>query len=208
MLAFAGVAVLVILFPGPSVLFIVSRSLSLGRVPALITVVGNQAGELLQVCAVALGIGSLVATSETAFTAIKLLGATYLVYLGIQTIRRGDVPDGLAAGRSTASRRRVLAQAVTVGVTNPKTTVFFAAVLPQFVDVRLGHVPIQMLALGAVWAAIALISDSLWALAASRARDWLTASGRRIFRRMQIGSGAVMVGLGVGLALTSRSTST
>lgn len=206
-LAFAGVALLVILFPGPSVLFIVSRSLSLGRLPALVTVLGNQLGELLQVCAVAAGIGYLVTASDAAFTVIKLLGAGYLVYLGVRTIRHGRAPVGVTGQRPRISRRRVLAQAVTVGVTNPKTTVFFAAVLPQFVDTRLGHVPLQMLLLGVVWATIALISDSLWALAASRAGAWLTTSPRR-FRRLQAGSGAVMVGLGISLALSGRATTT
>ena len=207
-LAFAGVSFLLILFPGPSVLFIISRSLSLGRMPALITVAGNELGEFLQVCAVAVGIGALVAASDLAFTVIKLLGAAYLIFLGIQTIRRGrSHAEVVSTPPASTGRGRVLAQGITVGVTNPKTTVFFAAVLPQFVDARLGHVPIQILVLGVIWTAIALVSDSVWALAASGARAWLTTSARRL-RRLQAGSGVVMVGLGVGLALTSRSTST
>jgi threonine/homoserine/homoserine lactone efflux protein len=205
-LAFAGVAFLVILFPGPSVLFIVSRAVSLGRVPALITVVGNQVGELIQVAAVAFGIGAIVTTSDIAFTVIKLLGAAYLVVLGIQTIRRGRSSRGLAPELGSVGRWRVLRQAITVGATNPKTSVFFAAMLPQFVDTRLGHVPLQMLLLGGIWAAIALVSDSAWGLAASGVRRWLTVSARRL-PRIQAASGAVMVGLGVGLALSSRSTS-
>ena len=171
MWAFAGVAFLVILFPGPSVLFIISRSLSLGRMPALITVGGSALGEFVQVAAVAFGIGALVAASTVAFITIKLLGAAYLVYLGIQTIRRarhGIVPASSTS--ATARPQRVLWQGIVVGITNPKTMVFFAAVLPQFVVVKLGHVPLQLLILGLVWVAIALISDTAWALAASAAR--------------------------------------
>jgi len=153
-LAFAGVALLVILFPGPSVLFIVSRSLSLGRRRlALLTVAGNELGELVQVCAVALGIGALVAASAVAFTVVKLAGAAYLVYLGVQTIRsrRLTAQSGSSPGASAGvSRRRVAWQAFVVGVSNPKTTVFFAAVLPQFADPSLGHVPLQLLVLGLV----------------------------------------------------------
>jgi threonine/homoserine/homoserine lactone efflux protein len=204
--AFSGVAFLVILFPGPSVLFIVSRAISLGRVPALITVVGNQLGELLQVGAVAFGVGAIVSTSELAFTVVKLLGAAYLVFLGMQTIRRGRSPALSAAELISAGPWQLLRQAVAVGVSNPKTSVFFAAVLPQFVDMRLGHVPIQMLVLGGIWAVIALASDSAWGLAASGVRSWLTRSPRR-FPRMQAASGVVIVGLGVGLALSGRSTS-
>ncbi len=205
-LTFAGVALLVILFPGPSVLFIVSRSLSLGRRPALVTVAGNQLGEFAQVCAVALGIGALVAASATAFTVIKLIGAAYLVYLGVQTIRgRHAAPDS-GATPAAVRGRRVFWQAFMVGVSNPKTTVFFAAVLPQFADPRLGHIPLQLLVLGLVWAAIALVSDTAWALVAGTARARLTGSRARL-SRIRAGSGAVMIGLGVALAVTGRPAS-
>jgi threonine/homoserine/homoserine lactone efflux protein len=205
-LTFAGVALLVILFPGPSVLFIVSRSLSLGRRPALVTVAGNQLGEFTQVVAVALGIGAVIAASATAFTVIKLIGAAYLVYLGVQTIRSRRVPTDPRATPVALRRRRVFWQAFVVGVSNPKTTVFFAAVLPQFADPRLGHIPIQLLVLGLVWAAIALVSDTAWALAAGTARGWLTGSKARL-SRIRGGSGAVMIGLGVALAVSGRPTS-
>ncbi|MGP8161626.1 MAG: LysE family translocator [Candidatus Dormibacteria bacterium] len=206
MLAFAGVALLVILFPGPSVLFIVSRSLSLGRRLALTTVLGNQLGEFAQVCAVAVGIGALVAASSIAFTVVKLLGAAYLVYLGVQTIRSRHAPGGPGPALRTGGTRRVFGQALVVGLTNPKTTVFFAAVLPQFADPRLGHVPLQLLVLGLVWSAIALVCDTGWAFAASSARAWLTGPKGRL-GRLRWGSGAVMIGLGVGLAVSGRPTS-
>jgi threonine/homoserine/homoserine lactone efflux protein len=206
MLAFAGVALLVILFPGPSVLFIVSRSLSLGRRPALISVAGNQLGEFAQVCAVALGIGAVVAASATAFTVIKLIGAAYLVYLGAQTIRTRHVAADTAAAPTGTRRRRVFWQAFVVGISNPKTTVFFAVVLPQFADPRLGHIPLQLLVLGLLWAGIALVSDTAWALVAGTARGWLTGSRARL-SRVRAGTGAVMIGLGVALAVSGRPTS-
>lgn len=210
MLAFAGVALLVILFPGPSVLFIVSRSLSLGRRRlALLTVLGNELGELVQVCAVALGVGALVAASAVAFTVVKLVGAAYLVYLGVQTIRSRPQTAGSGSlpGASTGvSRRRVARQAFVVGISNPKTTVFFAAVLPQFADPGLGHVPLQLLVLGLIWTVIALVSDSCWALAATAARSWFSGSASRL-RRIHWGSGVVMIGLGVGLAVSGRPSS-
>ncbi len=93
-----------------------------------------------------------------------------------------------------------------VGISNPKTTVFFAAVLPQFADAKLGHVPLQLLVLGLVWSAIALVSDTAWALAAGTARGWLAGSRSR-FSRIRGGSGAVMIGLGVALAVSGRPTS-
>ncbi len=204
--AFTGVAFLVILFPGPSVLFIVSRSLSMGRRAALTTVVGNQLGELIQVGAVAVGVGSLVAASEIAFTVMKLLGAAYLIYLGVQTLRhRREASPGFGtASHGSRLGGGVLVHGMVVGLTNPKTMVFFVAVLPQFVDSRLGHVPLQLLALGGVWALIALLSDSAWALAASTARNrWLGAP--RSLRRLRTASGTVLVGLGLGLVLSSRS---
>jgi len=207
LVAFSGVALLVILFPGPSVLFIISRSLSLGRRQALVTVAGNQLGEFVQVCAVALGIGALVAVSDVAFTIVKLAGAAYLVYLGVQMIRsRREASAAAAPPPGGVRRRRVFWQGFAVGISNPKTTVFFAAVLPQFADPRLGHVPLQLLVLGLVWAAIALLCDSGWALAAGAARTRLAGSTRRL-RRLRWGSGAVMIGLGVGLAVSGRPAS-
>ena len=111
-----------------------------------------------------------------------------------------------STGGAGASRWRAARQAFVVGISNPKTTVFFAAVLPQFADPRLGHVPLQLLVLGLVWTVIALVSDSCWALAASAARSWFTGSPRRL-RRLHGGSGVVMIGLGVGLAVSGRPAS-
>lgn len=205
--AFVVASVILIVIPGPSVLFVVGRSLSLGRPGGLLSVLGNELGALPLVAAVALGVGTVVAESIVAFTVLKLLGAGYLVYLGVQAIRHrrdGVGPDGEgdgAPGRRTPSRWAILRQGFVVGVTNPKTIVFFVAALPQFVDVRAGQVPLQMMVLGLVFTLVALVFDSLWALLAGAARTWFASSPRRLSAIRATGGG-MMIGLGGTLALT------
>jgi threonine/homoserine/homoserine lactone efflux protein len=204
LLAFAVAAFLLIVVPGPSVLFVIGRGMALGRRAALATVLGNAAGAYVQVVFVAVGAGAVVARSVAVFTVIKLVGAAYLVVLGIRAIRHrhrlAEVVDAAVAPRSA---RRILREGFVVGVTNPKVIVFFAAILPQFVDNDLGHPAVQMLVLGLIFVAIALVSDSMWGLAAGTARVWLGRSPRRL---AAIGgtSGVVMIGLGVSLAVTGR----
>lgn len=206
LLAFAAIALLVIVIPGPSVLFIVSRAVSLGRRAALGTVVGNSLGEFVQVLVVALGMGQLLERSALAFTVVKLVGAVYLLYLGVMAWRgRHSAARELVTAASPLSRRRILRDGLVVGLTNPKSMVFFAAVLPEFVDRSLGHATLQLLVLGLVWVGIALISDSTWALAAGTARGWLAGRPRQL-ERAQGASAVVLVGLGVGLAVSSRAS--
>jgi threonine/homoserine/homoserine lactone efflux protein len=203
-LAFAVVSLVFVAIPGPSVLFTVSRALTLGRRPALLTVVGNSAGVYVHVVAVALGIGAIVERSLAVFTVLKLAGAAYVIYLGVQAIRyRRAMADLLNHTAATARSRRVLTDGFVVGVSNPKSIVFFAAVLPQFVDPATGHVPLQLLLLGAVSIAAALLSDSVWALVAGSARDWFGRSPRRLAAVGGAG-GLVMIGLGIRLAFTGR----
>lgn len=190
--------------PGPSVLFTISRALTMGRRPALITVIGNAAGVYLHVVAVALGVGAIVERSLAVFTILKLAGAAYLIYLGVQAIRhRRDVGQVLNRAVPVLRSRRVLADGFIVGVSNPKSIVFFAAVLPQFVDPAAGRVPLQLLLLGVVSIAAALVSDSVWAVVAGAARDWFGRSPRRLAAIGGAG-GMVMIGLGVHLAFTGR----
>ncbi len=207
LLTFAAVALVVIVIPGPSVLFIVSRALTLGRAAAIRTVLGNAAGEYLQVVAVAVGIGAVIERSVLAFAAVKLVGATVLVLLGLRTIRHrrrlARTVAGSPADPAVPTGRRIVAQGLAVGATNPKTAVVFAAVLPQFVDRAAGQVPLQLLALGLVWVAIALVTDTAWGLVAGRARSWFTRSPQRM-DRLGGAAGVVMVGLGVGVGLTAR----
>jgi threonine/homoserine/homoserine lactone efflux protein len=204
LLAFALLAFVLILVPGPSVLFVVTRSLTLGRGAGVATVVGNATGAYVQVIAVALGLGTLVQESITVFTIIKLCGAAYLVYLGVQAFRhRRSLAESLHAPVEPKVLRRILADGFLVGLFNPKVIVFFMAVLPQFVDREGGSVPAQLLVLGAIFCAIALLSDSLWALLAGTARSWLVSSPRRLAAIGGTG-GLVMIGLGAGLAVSGR----
>lgn len=202
--AFAVVSLVFVAIPGPSVLFTISRALTMGRRPALITVIGNAAGVYLHVVAVALGVGAIVEGSLAVFTILKLAGAAYLIYLGVQAIRhRRDVGQVLNRAVPVLRSRRVLADGFIVGVSNPKSIVFFAAVLPQFVDPAAGRVPLQLLLLGVVSIAAALVSDSVWAVVAGAARDWFGRSPRRLAAIGGAG-GMVMIGLGVHLAFTGR----
>jgi threonine/homoserine/homoserine lactone efflux protein len=202
--AFVLIAFVLIAVPGPSVLFVVTRSLTLGRRAGLATAAGNAAGVYVQVALVAVGVGAVVQESIAVFTAVKLAGALYLVFLGVQTFRhRGSLAGALHAPVALRLRRRVLTDAFVVGVANPKVIVFFVAVLPQFVDRAAGSVALQLLTLGALFCAIALVCDGLWALAAGAAREWLVRSPRRLAAIGGTG-GVAMVGLGAGLAVSGR----
>ncbi|PXY19148.1 LysE family translocator [Prauserella muralis] len=204
--AFAALTFVMIVVPGPSVLFTISRALTVGRRDALLTVLGNAVGCYLQVVAVAFGLGALVAQSAAVFTAVKFAGAAYLVYLGVQAWRhRRSLADVL--GMTVRARRghtlRVLRDGFVVGFTNPKSVVFLAAVLPQFVNADAGAVPVQIMLLGILLPVIALASDSVWALLAGTARDWFARSPRRL-ELIGGAGGLTMIGLGITVAFTSR----
>ncbi|MFY9666673.1 MAG: LysE family translocator [Trebonia sp.] len=205
LLAFTVTALVLIAIPEPSVLFTVSRAITLGRGAGVATVAGNTVGAFTQVVAVAFGIGPLVERSVALFTVLKLAGAAYLVFLGVQAIRhRQSLAEALGATIEQKTTTRIVIDGFTVGVTNPKVIVFFAAMLPQFVDRQAGNVPVQIIALGAIFAGIALISDSTWALAAGTVRNWLGRSQRRLELIGGIG-GLAMIGIGARLALTGRN---
>ncbi|MBO0802250.1 MAG: LysE family translocator [Nocardiopsaceae bacterium] len=204
LLAFTITAWLLILVPGPSVLFTVSRAIALGRVAGVATVAGNTVGAFVQTVAVAFGVGPLVERSDLLFMVLKLAGAGYLVFLGVQAVRhRRSLGEALTATVERKTTARIIGDGFLVGATNPKIVVFFAAILPQFTDPRVGHVPEQIVILGAVFAGIALLSDGTWALAAGTVRAWFTRSKRRL---EMIGgvSGLVMIGIGLRLALTGN----
>jgi len=202
--AFILASVVLIVIPGPSVLFVIGRSLALGRVGGLLSVVGNALGMVPLVAAVALGVGALVAQSVVIFTIIKFAGALYLVYLGVQAIRhRADAAAAVNGAVATRSHWRQLGEGFIVGVTNPKTIAFFVAVLPQFVDFTAGSIPLQLFELGVVFIVLALICDSIWALAASAARNWFARSPKRAAHLAATG-GVMMIGLGGVLALTGN----
>src|SRR6201995_2562618 len=170
-----------ILIPGPSVLFVVSRGVSLGRRAALATVVGNASGFALQLLLVSIGVGSIVARSDAVFTTLKLIGAAYLVFLGVRNIRDRKALAALfapAVPTDPKPLRRIVREGFFVGATNPKGVIIFTAVLPQFIDRSQGHVTIQLALLGTICILIALLSDGAWALASGTARHWLGRSSR------------------------------
>lgn len=190
-LGFTLLAIVIIVVPGPGVLFAVGRALVLGTKPALLSVLGNALGVGVQIVVVALGLGVLIHSSPEAFFVIRLAGALMIGYLGIRAIlhRRQSLEDG---ADKPESKSTILKESVVVGLTNAKTLVFFLAALPSFVSVEDGSPIIQMLLLGLIFSIIGIASDSVYAIAAGRARDWLGTSEQRL---------ATFRGLG-GLALT------
>ena len=204
LLAFTLAAFVLIVIPGPSVLFTIGRALALGRIGGLLSVLGNALGLLPVIGLVALGVGGIVAQSIVLFTIVKVAGSVYLVYLGVQAIRHRHRAAAEANGATLPrSAWRQLGEGFVVGVTNPKTIAFFVAVLPQFVDLDAGMVPLQMLVLGLVFFTIALLSDAVWALIAAGARSWFGRSPKRIATLSATGGG-LMIGLG-GILVFSGS---
>lgn len=205
-LAFGVAAFILIVIPGPSVMFVVGRALAHGRRTALASVVGNAVGLYTVAALIALGLGQLLARSMVAFNAVKLAGACYLVFLGIQAIRhrthRNAPADTVVVDRGFW---RSAGEGYLVGVANPKSFIIFASVLPQFVDQGTGSVPVtvQMLLLALVAFALALVSDSVWALLASAVRSWFGRSAARTAAVQTIG-GISMIGLGLSVAVSGR----
>jgi threonine/homoserine/homoserine lactone efflux protein len=204
LLEFALTAFVLIVVPGPSVLFVVSRGVALGRRAALATVLGNAAGVLVVLLLVAVGLGAIVERSDAVFTVVKLAGALYLLVLGVRMLRHRRVLAGMDdATEVPKGTRTIMREGFLVGFTNPKAAIVFTAVLPQFTDPSRGHVPLQLLVLGAIFLSIGLASDSAWAIAAGSARTWLAGSRRRLEVLTGAG-GVVLIGLGVRLAMTGR----
>lgn len=203
--AFAALSFALIVVPGPSVLFVISRAVSFGRRAALLTVVGNAAGVYVQVLAVAVGLGAVVERSTMVFDAIKVLGGLYLVWLGVQAVRhRHRLASELDSAGHVRPSRSVVLEGFVVGLSNPKSTVFFAAILPQYVDRDGAPAAVQMAVLGLIFVAVALASDGAWGLAAGTARHWFARSPRRLAAIGGAG-GLSLIGLGIALAFSRRS---
>jgi threonine/homoserine/homoserine lactone efflux protein len=203
-LAFAAVVIVIVAVPGPSVLFTISRALTVGRRATVMTVFGNAVGVFVQVVATAFGMGALVERSALAYSAVKYAGAAYIVYLGVQAIRHRRALTGALGSRGAAiTPRRAIRDGFIVGVTNPKTIAILVAVMPGFAVPAAGHLPLQLLLLGSLFPVTALVLDSVWAFVAGTARDWFARSPRRTRAIGGVG-GLVMIGVGVDLALTGR----
>lgn len=204
LLAYVVASLVLIVIPGPSVLFTIGRALTVGRRGAVVSAVGNSAGQYLQVIAVAVGLGPLVERSTEAYTVVKFVGAAYLIYLGVQAFRhRHALGESVTSAPPPGARRRQFLDGVFVGVANPKTIIFFTAVTPHFIDRGAGHVTLQLLVLGLVWITIAVTCDSTWAVLAGSARTWLARSPRRTAAVGGTG-GLAIVGLGVVVAVSGR----
>jgi threonine/homoserine/homoserine lactone efflux protein len=205
LLAFAALSFALIIVAGPSVMFVISRAVAHGRRAALLTVAGNALGIAAQVTLVAVGLGVVVERSVLAFTLIKLVGAGYLIWLGVQAIRQRSSRSAAALDgvHGLRPRRSLVVDGFIVGVANPKSIVFFAAILPQYVAADGASPGLQMMLLGAIFVAVALISDGLWGLAAGTARQWFVGSPGRL-AKLGTAGGITMVGLGVQLAISGR----
>ncbi len=202
LLGFIAAALVLLLTPGPGVMYIVARSIGQGPRAGLVSVLGLSAGALVHVAAAAAGISTILLASATAFGLVKAAGAAYLIYLGIRTLlARGAVASTEVCTPRSAGR--LFADGALVSVLNPKIALFFLAFLPQFVDPGGGPVTQQILLLGLLYVALALVTDSAYALLAGSLRHRLRDRALQGPLPRYI-SGSVYLGLGVGTALTGR----
>lgn len=193
-------AMIIILAPGPSVLFVIARAIAWGRATAVLTVLGNVSGSFVLSSLVALGIGPILQKYHIAYVAVQWGGGLYLIHLGIDAIRKravhaSDMTNQGPVGPTPLSSIR---DGFWVGVLNPKAIVFFAAVLPQFVDIEGTTVTRQLLFLGLTFCVLAFISDGMWGLLAGTARKWLASSNHRLERLRGFG-GSIMIILGLSV---------
>jgi threonine/homoserine/homoserine lactone efflux protein len=204
LLLFVSAALVLLAIPGPAVFYVTSRSIGHGRSAGLISALGIGVGTLLHVAAAALGLSALLMSSSIAFSAVKYLGAAYLIYLGIQKIVR---EESIAPSEQSAQIQlsRIFGQGIVVNVLNPKTALFFFAFLPQFVDVSRGRVAGQILFLGLLFAVMGVLSDSVWALFAGTLAHALKRNTRWT-RTQRYVSGGMLISLGLATAFAGSST--
>ena len=197
-------AMVIILAPGPSVLFVIARAIAWGRTTAVFTVAGNVTGAFFLSTFVAFGLGPILQRSELAYTAVQWGGGLYLIYLGIDAIRHRVVhaSDMKNQGDVAPSIRRSMRDGFWVGALNPKGLVFYAAVLPQFIDRDRGSVTAQLILLGAIFSILAFISDGSWGLLAGTARQWLATDPRRL-EKLRATGGSIMIILGISVLIAA-----
>ena len=200
---FAVAAVALAVVPGPAVTYIVTQSVDKGRRAGLVSALGVASGGLVHVAAATVGLSALIASSVTAFTVVKLAGATYLIIVGIRRIRMRD--DETPQTAAPAPLQKVYVQGFVVNILNPKTALFFLAFLPQFVDPGLGSVALQIATLGILFVVIALCSDVAYALAADALAGRLRRNGAAARIRRYV-SGGIFIALGISAAAARRTT--
>jgi len=199
---FAVASLVLLLTPGPAVLYIVARSVAQGRQAGLVSVLGIHLGTIFHIVAAAVGLSALVVSSALAFAVVKYIGAAYLIWIGIQTLRAKDA-DPSAAPAPRQSLPRIFRDGFVVNLFNPKTAIFFLAFLPQFVDPARGPLHWQILVLGLTFMGLGILSDGMFALAAGTAGEFLRRS-RRFLRFQRWFAGLSFCGLGVTAALVTR----
>lgn len=198
---FSLAAIVLLLIPGPAVLYIVTRSVDQGRAAGLASAAGIATGTLMHVLATCAGLSALLLSSATAFSAVKYAGAAYLFYLGIKKFRERARSAADIHHADRIPLRKVFAQGAIVNALNPKTALFFFAFLPQFVSPVRGHVALQFLTLGMIFALMGWVSDSMWALVAGSTAHWLRGD-ERFIRNDRCVTGSVYLGLGLATALS------
>lgn len=197
---FIGAALVLLLVPGPAVLYIVARSVHQGRLAGLVSVLGIETASLVHVAAASLGLSAILLSSALAFDVVKYLGAAYLIYLGIRTFFAPDNQhENQIANQTTLWR--IYSQGVVVNLLNPKTALFFFAFLPQFVDITKGNPTLQIISLGILFVSLATCTDGAYALLSSSVADRLKGNAS-FLKRQRFLTGAVYVGLGVTTALS------
>jgi threonine/homoserine/homoserine lactone efflux protein len=197
---FAAATLALLIVPGPSVIYVVTRSMDGGRTAGIVSVLGIHTGSLIHVGAASLGLSALLMTSALAFNTVKYAGAAYLVFLGIRRLASSEPSEGRAE-MGSASLLKVFGQGVLVNALNPKTALFFFAFIPQFVDPSNGVVALQIMLFGCLFIGLGLLSDGAYAMMAATFGGWLRAS--TIYRRAErFVTGGVLVGLGLTAALS------
>jgi threonine/homoserine/homoserine lactone efflux protein len=196
-------ALVLLVMPGPAVFYIVARSVEQGRTAGLVSTLGIGVGTLFHVVAACLGVSAVLLSSAVAFRTLQYAGAAYLVYLGVRTLwGRASGEGGQAGGKP--SLKRIFRQGILVNVLNPKTALFFFAFLPQFVDPAAGRAWVQIVALGMLFVALAVVTDGAYALLAGTAGDWLQRN-RRFARTQRYVAGGTYVALGVAAAVAGTT---
>jgi threonine/homoserine/homoserine lactone efflux protein len=201
LLLFVTTAVILLVIPGPAVLYVLTRSIDQGRKAGLASCSGIATGSLVHVLAATLGLSALLLSSAVAYSLVKYAGAAYLIYLGFKKLRERPAMDVEAKHVPPLPLRRVYAQGVLVEALNPKVAIFFFAFLPQFVNPARGHVSLQFFALGMLFTFMGFTTDSVWALTAGSAAGWLRRN-RTFIRNERYVSGTVYLGLGMATAVT------
>jgi threonine/homoserine/homoserine lactone efflux protein len=200
---FVVAALLLLITPGPAVLYIVARSVDQGRRAGLVSMLGVHTGTLVHIGAAAAGLSAVLMASATAFSVVKYLGAAYLIYLGVRRLRDRSVATAATTAPRAVDLRRAFVDGFVVNLLNPKTALFFLAFLPQFVHVARGAVGAQILMLGLVFVGLGLVTDGLYALGAGSAARWLRSRPRFLAGERWL-SGSMYIGLGLAAALAGN----